>query len=164
MQRWAPFMQAYLRLLLDFWAVRRAMTRGSSAVSVQIALELLTTLKIRRRLALEGKSHQRDLHTAIAFGRHARSTPYFVSQIASITQLDVSRVRRMCRNLATHARVHFINADSLTMSTDSGSDLKAIPLGMYSKDLKDLILRFVNVTAESFVECTERPMTNVPVT
>ena len=108
---WTNLMEAYLSVILAWWAMRRSTTRGSAVVSVQCTIEVLTILKMHRRLAASGRASRLDLRTALSLTVECWATPYLLSQIASISRLNVEHVRRMCRSLAAQGRIRFSGAE-----------------------------------------------------
>jgi hypothetical protein len=109
----ARLLRPYLDYILSLWVSRRQVTRISSAVSVQSAMELITTLKVIRRLSLKGICRQIDVATFLREVPAVRTTPYFISQVALICGLPVGQTRRMFRSLEAHGRVAFIDTDSV---------------------------------------------------
>mgnify|MGYP006280469319 CR=1 FL=1 len=147
---WISMMRAYLDLLLSFWAVRRRSTRVSSAISVQSVVELLTVLKSYRRLAADGTLLRTDLATFLSVTPKVRQTPYFVSQIASMSGLNVARVRRMCRNLEAQGRLEFIGHDEvrpLPQLTQVSADFQE---AYFSEEMLLAGRRFVSVALGCF--------------
>jgi hypothetical protein len=110
---WIALMQQYLSWTLAFWSERRSITRGSSAVSVLLAMEILTILKIYRRLAETGQLPRGNLPRALEMAPASLATPYFIAQIAALSRLDVAKVRRMCRKLADREVVKFVGNDAI---------------------------------------------------
>ena len=143
---WIALMQSYLSVILGAWAERRSVTRGAAAVSVQISIELMTTLKIYRRLAATGRLSRLDLAAVLGLVPECWATPYFIVQIAAIARLDVGRVRRMCRNLASQKKVRFSGGDAIHPIAPVGSAAGEIPI--LSTALRDAGVRFIEVAKD----------------
>jgi hypothetical protein len=153
---WVVLMRSYVLVMLNFWSVRRAITRGASAVSVQVAIEILTSLKIYRRLAETGRLLRADLPMVLELAPACGTTPYFIAQIATIAHLDVTKVRRMCRNLAEHKLLKFVSRDIINptphLSTFPGQLLE----GVFSAELRDAGFRFVKTATMILTETSVR--------
>lgn len=143
---WITLMRSYLSVILGAWAERRSITRGAAAVSVQISIELMTTLKIYRRLAATGRLSRVDLAVVLGLVPECWATPYFLVQIAAIARLDLGRVRRMCRNLALQKKVRFSGTDAIHPIAPVGSAAGGMP--MLSGGQRDAGFRFIAVAKD----------------
>lgn len=142
-EAWVILMRDFFSVMLTYWLVRRSITRGPSLVSVQIAIELLTTLKIYRRIAATGRSSRISLLDAISIVPECHKTPYYVVQIASISHLPTAHVRRMCRNLAAHDRLEIIGPDIVRVKTPPQVFAGQLPDGVFSIQLRDAGFHFI---------------------
>lgn len=143
---WVTLMRSYLSVILGAWAERRSMTRGAAAVSVQISVELMTALKIYRRLAATGRLSRVDLAVVLGLVPECWATPYFLVQIAAIARLDIGHVRRMCRNLARQKKVRFSGTGAIHPIAPVGGAAGQMP--MLSSTLRDAGFRFIAVAKD----------------
>lgn len=150
-EAWVILMRDFFSVMLTFWSVRRSITRGPSVVSVQIAIELLTTLKIYRRIAATGRSSPISLLDAMTIAPDCRKTPYYVVQIAAISHLPIAHVRRMCRNLAAHDRLEIIGPDIVRPKIPLQAFAGQFPDGVFSIQLRAAGLHFIE-TARSLLK------------
>ena len=155
-ESWVALMHEFFSVMLAFWSVRRSVTRGASVVSVQVAIELLTTLKIYRKVATTGASPRISLQDALAIAPHCHKTRYYLVQIAEISHLPMVRVRRMCRNLAAHGRLEFIGTDVVRPRTSEKIFTGQLPDGVFSLGLRDAGLRFIK-TASATLRTVSTP-------
>lgn len=142
---WLSLMRAYCALLLGFWSTRRKMTRVSSAVSVQSAIELVTILKSYRQLAIDGNPSNVDLQTFLANAPTIRKSPYFIAQLAFISGLPLAQVRHMCRYLETQGKLEFLGPDAirpLPLVEEMPTNLQQ---AFFSQDVQISGVRFVGV-------------------
>ena len=148
---WICLMQDFFQVMTTFWSVRRSLTRGASAVSVQVAIELVTTLKMLRLVGARGASLTVDLVTALALAPECHRTPYFLAQVAAMVHLDLVRVRRMCRHLSEHKRIEFTGADTIRPTPSTNLFSGQFPGGMFSLALRDAGLRFIQTAVSVLV-------------
>lgn len=143
---WFSLMRAFLDVLLNIWSLRRGQTRGSSAVSVQLAIEILTILKIYRKLSSRGIPTQLDPGTALSLAPECRASPYYVAQLAGIASLDLLQVRRMCRNLVAQGRMKVLSADIVIPRVPADITAGQLAAGLFSESLREAGFRFIEAS------------------
>lgn len=151
---WLSLMRAYLALLLSSWSDRRKLTRVSSAVSVQSAIELVTVLNSYRHLAIAGELSRIDLETFLANAPTIRQSPYFIAHLASISGLPVRQVRNMCRYLEAQHKLEFLGADAirpLPVVNEMSIDLQQ---AYFSESSRANGIRFVGVALACLLNST----------
>ena len=148
---WLSLMRAFLEIMLSIWALRRGQTRGSSAVSVQVTIEILTVLNIYRRLTSRGTPSQLDLRTALSLAPECRASPYYVAQLAGIANLDILQVRRMCRNLVAQGRMKALSSDAVVPCSPADIAAGQLPAGLFSAGLREAGLRFIEASRSHLV-------------
>lgn len=148
---WFSLMRAFLEVMLSIWALRRGQTRGASAVSVQVTIEILTVLNIYRRLSSRGTPSQLDPRTALSLAPECRASPYYVAQIAGIANLDILQVRRMCRNLVAQGRMKALSSDVVVPWSPADIAAGQLPAGLFSESLREAGLRFVEASRTHLV-------------
>ena len=90
------FLAAYVALLKG----RRVNTGNTAHMGVQIALMLLHSVAVSRRVTLEGPSEGWGFRRYQLIALDIQTQPYFIREIAALTDLSVPVVRKSCRQLA----------------------------------------------------------------
>ena len=159
---WLFLMRAFFDVMLSIWSLRRGQTRGSSAVSVQVAIEILTVLKIYRRLSSRGTPTKLDPGTALSLAPECRASPYYVAQIAGIANLDALQVRRMCRNLAAQGRMKILSTDIVIPWSPADMSAGQLPAGLFSEGIREAGFRFIEASRTILVtpQVLRKPMSS----
>lgn len=89
----------YLAAYLAMVKARRIHTGRVSHVPVQMAIMLLQTMKVERKLKLEGPAPAADFQAYVALSLPLQDEPYYVRQIARLCDLPLDAVRTSCRQL-----------------------------------------------------------------
>jgi len=109
-----PFLSlisAYLKFLLQGIKLRRVDTRTSISVSVKTAFAILTGLKVSRLAMIDCTVRGDSAASFLAALPQAMAAHYLLAQVSSITNLPISKVRRLCRGLEQDGILELVKDD-----------------------------------------------------
>jgi predicted transcriptional regulator len=109
-----PFLRlvsAYLKFLLCGIKLRRADSRTSISVSIKTAFAILTGLKVSRLAMIDCTVRGDSAASFLAALPQAMAAPYYLAQVASVANLPIAKVRRLCRSLEQDGILEFVKDD-----------------------------------------------------
>ncbi len=133
----------YLAAYLAMVKARRIHTGRVSQVPVQMAIMLLQTMKVERKLKLEGPANASDFQTYVALSLPLLDEPYYLCQIAHLCDLPLDSVRTSCRQLdednglVTRDGSEALRIGGLQLSTDTVGSRR-----FYSLEIQQRVSQF----------------------
>ena len=133
---------AYVALLKG----RRVTTGNTPHMGVQLALMLLHSVAVGRRVTLEGPSEGWGFRRYQLIALDIQTQPYFVREIAALSDLSVPVVRKSCRQLAELGLLAVEDSEKISVGgpqlspEEMGAQVRARRL--YSVEMEQSLVRF----------------------
>jgi predicted transcriptional regulator len=136
------YLAAYVELLKG----RRVNTGNTAHIGVQLSIMLLHSVAVDRQLTLEGPSAGWGFRRYQLIAVDIKDQPYFIRELAALTDLPVQVVRRSCRQLEELGFVAVKDNEAITVG---GTTLPPEVMGaenrnrrMYSVEMEQSLVRF----------------------